>query len=69
MKGLCINLVKDHDYPPNYGIIFLQKKVIFEEKEHTLYCLVLNDDDDFMLPSPKGQTPFKIKKVHIENIL
>ncbi len=26
MKGLCINLVKDCDYPPNYGIIFLQKK-------------------------------------------
>ncbi len=26
MKGLCINLVKDHDYPPNYGIIFYKKK-------------------------------------------
>ncbi len=68
MKGLCINLVKDCDYPPNYGIIFLQKKIIFEEKEHTLDYLVLNGDDNFMLLSQSHfegnvRSPFTFSKM------
>jgi hypothetical protein len=63
MKGLCINLVKNHDYPPNYGIVFY-KKYIYLKKKNTLNYLILNDDEDFMLASPKGQTPLKIKKFH-----
>jgi hypothetical protein len=63
MKGLCLNLTKDHDYPPNCGIVFLHKNIISEEREHTSDYSVLSDDDDDLLAScchhPKDKCPLK----------
>jgi len=51
---------------------FYKKKIIFEEKEHTLDYLVLNGDDNFMLLSQShfegnARSPLTSSKMGLES--